>query len=302
MDVLQASVPMLALADPDPVAEDRDALVDKAIALIGAFPTLVAAWHRIRHGRDPVEPDDTLGHAANFLYMLTGEAPEESTAHDLDVCLILHADHTFNASTFACREVVSTRAHIYAGIAAGVGALSGSLHGGANARVMEMLLALEDVADVEAWVKGRLDAGERIMGLGHAVYKTEDPRSKFLRQMGRRLGEATGQRWFEISDRIETAALAEFARRGKTDLKPNVDFNSAPVYYMMGIPRDIMTPVFAISRVAGWSAHVIEEVFGEAQGKPALYRPQAEYVGEYCGLMGCEYPDVSQRDQTGDGR
>ena len=290
MDVLLASAAVLGMADPKPVAASNDEMLPKAMSLIARFPTLIAAWHRIRNGLEPLKPNAELGHAANFLYMLLGEEPDPATAKDLDVCLVLHADHTFNASTFASRQVVSTQAHIYSGVAAGVGALSGSLHGGANARVMEMLLSLKDEKDIEGWVKTRLAAGKKIMGLGHAVYKTEDPRSKYLKQMGRRLGEQTGSRWYEISSRIEKTALEEFARRGKTGIKPNVDFNSAPVYYMMGIPVDIMTPVFAMSRVAGWCAHIMEETFGLAQAKPALYRPKAEYVGEYCGLMGCEYP------------
>lgn len=176
-----------------------------------------------------------------------------------------------------------------------MGALSGSLHGGANARVMAMLLELENLGDIEGWVKARLDAGERIMALCHAVYRTDDPRAKYLRAMGRRLGATTGRPWFEISARIERAALAEFERRGKTGIRPNVDFHSAPVYYLMGIPPDLMTPVFAVSRVAGWSAHIIEEVFAEAQERPQLYRPRAEYVGDYCGLMGCEYSPLSDR-------
>ncbi len=295
MDVLQASVPLLAVADPAPEARTREEMADQALGLIARFPTLVAAWHRVRQGRTPVAPDPALDHAANFLYMLTGEAPDPATARDLDVCLTLHADHTFNASTFACRQVVSTRAHIYAGVAAGVGALSGSLHGGANARVMAMLLELEHEGDIEGWVTARLDAGERIMGLGHAVYRTEDPRARYLRTMGRRLGATTGGPWFDISARIERAALAEFERRGKTGIRPNVDFHSAPVYYLMGIPTDLMTPVFAVARIAGWSAHIIEEVMAEAQDKPALYRPKAEYVGDYCGLMGCEYSPLSER-------
>jgi 2-methylcitrate synthase len=295
MDVLQATVPMLAMNDPQPIAADRHEQAEKAMGLIARFPTLVAAWHRIRSGLEPLAPREDLEHAANFLYMLTGAEADPETAHDLDVCLTLHADHTFNASTFACRETVSTQAHIYAGVASGVGALSGSLHGGANARVMAMLLELENEPDVAGWVKGRLAAGKRIMGLGHAVYKTEDPRSKYLKDMGRRLGQKTGQRWFEISSLIEETALAEFAKKGKTEIKPNVDFNSAPVYYLMGIPTDLMTPLFAISRIAGWCSHIIEETFAEAQEKPALYRPKAEYVGDYCGLMGCEFTPVEER-------
>ena len=227
--------------------------------------------------------------------MLTGETPDPGTAKDFDICLILHADHTFNASTFACREVVSTRADIYAGVTAGIGALSGSLHGGANAEVMKMLLKLDKEPDLGAWVKAQLDAGDKIMGLGHAVYKTGDPRGVILKDIGKRLADKTGLPWFNLTNRLEDTALGEFAARGKSGIQPNVDFRSAAVYYMMGIPIDIMTPIFAISRVSGWTSHVIEEVFAEAQGKPALYRPKAEYVGEYCGLMGCEYTPAAKR-------
>jgi 2-methylcitrate synthase len=296
MDVLQACVPQLAMADPELAEESREANVRMAIRLIARMPVVVAAWHRIRNGLDPLASDPTLPHAANFLWLLHGKKPDEETATDLDVCLILHADHTFNASTFACREVVSTRAHMYAGIVAGIGALSGSLHGGANAEVMKMLVELQSEKDIPGWVKARLDQGDRIMGMGHAVYKTMDPRARFLKEMAVRIGKKTGQsRWHELSTRIETAGLEEFKKRGKTEIQPNVDFFSAPVYHMMGIPRDLMTPIFAISRVAGWCSHVIEEKFAEAQEKPALYRPQAEYVGQYCGLMGCEYSPADKR-------
>jgi len=296
MDVLQACVPVLAMADPELTEESREANVRMAIRLIARMPVVVAAWHRIRTGLEPLASDPTLPHAANFLWLLHGKKPDEATARDLDVCLTLHADHTFNASTFACREVVSTRAHMYAGIAAGVGALSGSLHGGANAEVMKMLMELEFEKDIRGWVRARLDKGERIMGMGHAVYKTIDPRARFLKDMAYRIGKKTGQsRWHELSTQIETAALEELRKRGKTEIQPNVDFFSAPVYHMMGISRDLMTPIFAISRTAGWCSHIIEEKFAEAQEKPALYRPQAEYVGQYCGLMGCEYPPLEER-------
>jgi citrate synthase len=227
---------------------------------------VVAAWHRIRRGLEPLPADDHLSHAANFLWQLNGTKPDEEIAHDLDVCLILHADHTFNASTFACREVASTRAHMYAAVAAGVGALSGSLHGGANAQVMKMLQGLAEEKDIAGWVKKQLDDGQRIMGMGHAVYKTTDPRSGFLKDIAQRLGK-----------------------------KPNVDFFSAPVYHIMGIPGDLMTPLFAVARISGWCAHIIEEAFAEAQGKPTLYRPKAEYVGNYCGLMGCAYEPLQAR-------
>ncbi len=296
MDVLQASVPLLATVDPDLTAETREANVNMAVRLISRLPIVVAAWHRIRQGLEPLSSDDSLSHAANFLWLLHGKKPNEEMAHHLDTCLVLHADHTFNASTFACREVASTKAHMYAAVAAGIGALSGSLHGGANAQVMRMLLELENEKDIPAWVKKRLDGGDRIMGMGHAVYKTMDPRAKYLKNMASRLGKKTGQeRWHQLSTEIEKHGIEAFEARGKTNIKPNVDFYSAPVYHMMGIPLDLMTPIFAISRIAGWCAHIIEEKFAEAQEKPALYRPQAEYVGQYCGLMGCEYEPVDAR-------
>ncbi len=298
MTVLQASVPLLAMDDAQGENIDRQLYINRSISLIARLPTLVAAWHRIRNGEAVLPPDDSLDHAGNFLWMLQGKKPDAATAHDLDVCLVLHADHTFNASTFAAREVVSTRASIFAGVAAGLGALSGSLHGGANAKVMEMLLTLEHEPDIEGWVEEQLRQGQVIMGMGHAIYKTGDPRAVYLKKMGQRLAEQTGGKWQEISQRIEDTALAIFAKKGKTTILPNVDFSSAPVYYLMGIPMDLMTPIFAMSRVAGWCAHIIEEQFADAQGKPALYRPQAQYVGEYCGLMGCEYAPMDKRKKT----
>jgi citrate synthase len=296
MDVLQAAIPILAMADPDLTSETREANVLKAIRLIARLPVVVAAWHRIRKGLEPLPADVHLSHAANFLWQLSGEKPDGETALDLDTCLVLHADHTFNASTFACREVISTQAHMYAGVAAGVGALSGNLHGGANAQVMKMLFELESERDIPGWVKRQLEHGQRIMGMGHAVYKTMDPRAKFLKDIASRLAKKLGQeRWPHLSSQIEKAALEEFEGRGQTTIKPNVDFYSAPVYHLMGIPTDLMTPIFAISRVAGWCAHVIEEKFAEAQEKPTLYRPKAEYIGHYCGLVGCTYEPIQGR-------
>ena len=296
MDILQASIPLLATDDPDLELETREANIAKAVRLIAHMPVLVAGWDRIRKGLEPIPHDNTLSHAGNFLWQLTGRQPDAETSRDLDTALLLHADHSFNASTFACREVVSTRAHMYAGVAAGVGALSGSLHGGANAQVMKMLLGLLNVEDIAGWVKTQLDSGQKIMGMGHAVYKTMDPRARFLKDICFKLGKKLGQEhWCRLSARIEESAVAEFEKRGKTTIKPNVDFYSASVYHMMGIPFDLMTPVFAIARVAGWTAHIIEEKFGDAQGKPALYRPSSGYVGHYCGKTGCTYTPVEQR-------
>jgi citrate synthase len=297
MDVLQAAIPMLAMVDPELEDDTRDANIRQAIRLLARLPGLVAGWHRIRQGLDPLPSDNTLSHGADFLWQLHGDLPDQAMARDLDTCLTLHADHTFNASTFACREVVSTRAHMYAGVTAGIGALSGSLHGGANTQVMAMLYELELEQDIPAWVKRQIESGKRIMGMGHAVYKTMDPRARFLKAMGSRLAKTTGQeRLHDLSTQIEEASIAAFKERGKTTLQPNVDFYSAPVYHMMGIPGDLMTPVFAMARVPGWSAHIIEEKFAEAQEKPALYRPKAEYVGQYCGLMGCTFEPMDGRE------
>jgi citrate synthase len=296
MDVLQASIPLLGTADPDLGIETREANVRKAIRLIARVAEVVASWQRIRNGLEPLPSDDGLSHAGNFLWQLTGKKPDKEMERDLDTALVLHADHSFNASTFACREVVSTQAHIYAGVAAGVGALSGSLHGGANAKVMKMLLELRDEKDIPGWVRHQLDSGKKIMGMGHAVYKTTDPRAKFLKEMGQRLGKLLGQeQWSRLSGEIEETAVAELEKRGKTTIKPNVDFYSAPVYHLMGIPGDLMTPIFAVARIAGWTAHIIEEKFAEAQEKPALYRPSSDYVGNYCGKTGCLYEPVESR-------
>ncbi len=296
MDVLQSVIPLLAINDPETGDETREANVRRAVRLIGKLPVLVAAWHRIRQGLVPMAADSSLSHAANFLWQLHGVKPSEQMARVLDICLVLHADHTFNASTFSCRQVVSTRAHMYAGVSAGIGALSGSLHGGANAQVMNMLLSLQEVTDVSGWVKKQLDSGQRIMGIGHAVYKTMDPRARFLKEMAVDLAQETGQEELvALSLEVERAALAELEKRGKAELKPNVDFYSASVYHLLGIPMDLMTPIFAISRIAGWTAHIIEEKTGEAQVKPALYRPKAEYTGQYCGLMGCRFEPLAQR-------
>ena len=300
MDVLQACVPMLGIADPDIYDDSKEANYRKAVRLIARVPALIAAWHRIRNREKPLPPDSALCHAGNFLWQLTGKKPDKEIARDLDVCLILHADHTFNASTFACREVVSTRAHMYAGVSAGVGALSGSLHGGANARVMKMLLQviseLKSADAIGAWVKNRIENGRIIMGMGHAVYKTVDPRAKILKEMSRRLAKKTGHEiWYEFLTRIEEEGHKEFMALNKSSIRTNVDFYSGSVYACMGIPIDIMPPVFAISRIAGWCAHIIEEKFAEAQDKPALYRPEAEYVGHYCGALGCTYEPAADR-------
>jgi citrate synthase len=299
MDVLQGGVPWLADDEPDLADNSKEAVRRQSERLTAQLPTLVAAWHRLRSGEEVLGPRTDLGHAANFLYMLNGKEPGEETAHLFDVCLLLHADHTFNASTFAAREVASTHAHLYAAVTAAVGALSGELHGGANTRVMQMLLQIGSVEKAEEYVKSRLDAGEKIMGMGHAVYKTMDPRAAILKDMALGMrGKVREGNWLEISERVREITQREFQARRDATIDPNVDFYSGPVYYQMGIDPDLFTPVFALGRIAGWCAHVIEEKFAEAQEKPALYRPKAEYVGDYCGPQGCVFTPIGQRESA----
>lgn len=294
MDMLQAFVSALA-GYYDEEFSNKDASYDKAINLIAKVPTIVASWHRIRNGLEPVEPDSSLSHAANFLYMMFGEKPDPEVEKIFDVCLILHADHTFNASTFTARQVASTRAHMYSASSAAIGALSGELHGGANTEVMKMLLEIAELDKVEGWIKEKMKNGDRIMGMGHAVYKTYDPRAQVLKELSRKLAEKTKDPWFDITEKIETTTISEMKSQKGRDIYPNVDLYSASLYYMLKIPMDLNTPIFAISRVVGWAAHIIEEKFAEAAPKPALYRPKATYVGKYCGPQGCEYQTLDLR-------
>jgi citrate synthase len=296
MDVLQAVVPMLAHHDPEVNEHARENALSIAVKLIAKFPTIVAAWDRIRNGKAPVDPDLTLGHAANFLYMLTGEVPDEDLAGFFDTALVLHAEHSFNASTFAAREVASTKAHMYAAVTAAIGSLSGALHGGANTRVMHMLLDIGTADKVEAYVQNILDTGGVIMGLGHAVYQTDDPRAHILAPMSKTLGERTGDTtWYDLSRKLEAVGKKTFRDKKGKDIYVNVDFYSASLYYYMGIATDLFTPIFAISRISGWTAHVIEEQFGGASAKPALYRPESDYIGDYCGPDECAFVPVEDR-------
>ena len=298
MDVLEGAIPILAAYDPQLHDESKSANLKKAIRLIAKFPNIVAAWDRIRKGKEPIYPLSNLTHAGNFLYMLSGSFPLSETARDFDICLILHAEHSFNASTFAGREVASTHAHLYASIGAALGALSGELHGGANSEVMRMLMEIGEVDRVKSWVSEKLQRGGKIMGMGHAVYHTEDPRATILREICSRLADRTGDRkWIEMTKTIEAATKEEFRKLKGKEIYPNVDFYSASVYHMMGIPMDLFTPVFAISRVSGWAAHIIEEKFAEAQPKPELYRPDADYVGTYCGPEACPYIPIKERSR-----
>ncbi len=297
MDVLQSCISELADYDLNIEDNSKEAHIRRAITLIAKIPAIVAAWNRVRSGKHVVDPLEEGSHAMNFLYMMRGVEPSPEEAKVMDICLILHAEHSFNASTFAAREIASTRAHMYACISGAVGALSGELHGGANVQVMKMLLEIGDPVNVERWVSNRLASGGRIMGMGHAVYRTTDPRADVLARLSARISREKNNKWYEITKRVEDATQDWMKRNKGQVIYPNVDLYSASLYYSMGIPMDLNTPIFAVSRIAGWSAHVIEEKFAEAAPKPALYRPKAVYVGKYCGPMGCEYTPISSRQE-----
>jgi len=296
MVMLQAFVVALAGYYDDQGTTEEEINYQSAINLIAKIPTIVASWERVRTGKDIVDPDPRLSHAGNFLNMLVGEKPDQETERIFDICLMLHADHTFNASTFAAREVASTGAHMYSAVSAAIGALSGPLHGGANYEVMKMLLEIKTVDNTESWVKESLAKSEKIMGMGHAVYKTYDPRAQVLKELSKKLARKTGQPWYDITEKVEEVTIREMKRRKGIDIYPNVDLYSASLYYMLKIPPDLNTPIFAISRIAGWASHVIEEKFARAAPKPVLYRPKANYVGKYCGPQGCEYKPFNLRE------
>lgn len=269
MDRLRTVVSALAMFDEESRDLSREASIRVATRLTARFPTIVAAIDRARNGLDPVEPKHDLNIAANFLYMIRGEMPDEFDAHVLDVALILQADHELNASTFTARVVAGTLADMYSAVTAAIGALSGPLHGGANTAIMRILLEIDSVDRVEDYVKDALSKKKKIMGFGHAVYKTEDPRATHLRRFSKEMGERKGNtKWYDI-----TAKLEAIMKREK-GLLPNVDAYSASTYYMMGIPLDLYTPIFAISRISGWTAHILEQY---ADNK--LIRPRAEYIG-----------------------
>jgi citrate synthase len=271
MDALRTLTSALAHYDPDAHDNSSRASARKAVRLTGQLASLVATWGRLQQGGNPVAPDPAMGHAANFLYMLTGQRPSPTAVRAMDIALTLHADHELNASTFAARVAAATLTDVHSAVVAGIGTLKGPLHGGANAEVMKMLLELGDAAPerVDAYVRGRLARKEKISGFGHRVYRTEDPRATHLRRMSKELGERAGDtKWFEMSERIEAIV------RGEKKLYPNVDFYSASTYYTMGIAIDLYTPIFAVSRIAGWTAHVLEQYANNR-----LIRPRAEYVG-----------------------
>jgi len=274
MDVLRTAVSAVSFYDPQEKSNDHTANVDKAIRLTSQIALIVSAYDRIRKGQPVVEPDRSLSHAANFLLMLNGKNPSMTAERALDIALILHADHELNASTFAARVTAATLSDMHSAITSAIGALKGPLHGGANEAVFHILEAIDTSgADPVEYVKGMLAQKKKIPGFGHRVYHTEDPRATHLRRMSRELGNSSGEgKWFEISRKIE-----EFVKADKK-LNANVDFYSASTYHTLGIDVDLFTPIFAVSRISGWTAHVIEQLDDNR-----LIRPRAEY-------MGPEYP------------
>jgi citrate synthase len=270
MATLRTAVSVAGQLDPEADDNSRDADLRKAGRLLAVMPTVVAAFDRLRRGIEPVEPDPDLDHAANFLYMLHGDRPSETAARALDTSLLLYLEHGLNASTFTARVVASTLSDLHSAVTAAISALKGSLHGGANAKAMEMLLEIGEPDEVDGYVDRALAEKRKLMGFGHRVYRTEDPRATHLRRMSEALSRDAGKdRWFELSRRVEESMLE---RKG---LHCNVDFHCATVYYSLGLPIDLYTPLFAIGRLGGWAAHVMEQ-----HANNRLIRPRAEYTGE----------------------
>src|ERR1700735_4871875 len=270
MDVLRTAVSALSFYDPEEKNNDRKANMDKAIRLTSQIAMIVAAYDRIRKGQPVVEPDRQLSHAANFLLMLNGKHPSATAERALDIALILHADHELNASTFAARVTAATLSDMHSAITSAIGALKGPLHGGANEAVFRILQTIDrEKADPIEYVRNMLAQKQKVPGFGHRVYHTEDPRATHLRAMSRDLGQSSGQpQWYDMSEKIE-----QFIKADKK-LNANVDFYSASTYHTLGIDEDLFTPIFAVSRISGWAAHVIEQLDDNR-----LIRPRAEYLG-----------------------
>ncbi|HEY9231091.1 MAG TPA: citrate synthase [Blastocatellia bacterium] len=281
MDMLRTVVSALALYDEEAGDRSGAANLRKAIRLTARFPIIVTTFQRLRNGSEPVTPRPDLSIAGNFLYTLNGAEPDDVATRTMDVAFVLHADHELNASTFAARVTAATLSDMYSAIVSAIGTLKGPLHGGANEGVIKNLLEIGSVEKVEDWVLNAFANKQKIMGFGHRVYRTEDPRATHLREMSRRLGERTGEsKWYDMSRKME-----EVVKREKR-LNANVDFYSASTYYALGIPTDLFTPIFACSRISGWTAHVLEQYANNR-----LIRPRAEYVGP----RDLKYTPIDQR-------
>jgi citrate synthase len=281
MDALRTAVSALGFYDECARDLSREGALRTATRLTAQLPVVVATFARLREGKEPVEADPSLGIASNFLYMLKGERPADREARIFDTCLILHADHELNASTFTSRVIAGTLADMYGAVTGAIAALSGPLHGGANTNVMKMLLEIGSPERAGEWLKDALARKKKIMGFGHRVYKTEDPRSVWLRRFSKEIGEERGEtRWFETLERLRSLMFAE------KRLYPNVDYYSGSVYHMMGIELDLFTPIFAVSRISGWTGHILEQYANNR-----LIRPRAEYVGP----RGVKYVPIEER-------
>jgi 2-methylcitrate synthase len=281
MEILRTGVSALSAFDPDAADNSREGTLRKAMRLTAQMPTLVAAWERIRRGKAPVAPNARLNLAANFLYMLSGKKPSPLAAKTFDVALILHADHEFNASTFAARVTAGTLSDLHSAIVSGIGTLKGPLHGGANEQVMRMVEEMKDPSRAEAWIKKVLANRGRVMGFGHRVYRVADPRAKHLRRLASELGEQIGNTSY-----VKILDIVAGVMSSDKHMFPNVDLYSGAAYAAMGIPTDQFTPIFALSRVSGWAAHVLEQ-----HGNNRLIRPRAEYAGPTDG----KYVPLSER-------
>ena len=275
MAALRTAVSFLGLQDPEADDNSDEANRRKAIRMTARIPTIIAAFDRVRKGLDPVAPRAGLSTAANFLYMLTGEEADELRVRTFDAGLVLHAEHGMNASTFSARVTAATQSDIYSAVVSAIGTLKGPLHGGANMRVMKMLAEIDESGkDPAEWVHEALQRGDRVMGFGHRVYKATDPRATVLRELADAIMQGKGDtRWLDLSDRVREAMRREMDERGKK-IYPNVDFFSASVYTTLGIEMDLFTPIFAMSRVTGWTAHLLEQYANNR-----LIRPKAEYIG-----------------------
>lgn len=269
MTALRTAVSMLGLYDEKAEDMSEEANYMKAIKLQAKMSTLVTAFARVRKGQEPIAPKNDLSFAANFLYMLNGELPEAIEEEAFNKALVLHADHELNASTFTARVCVATLSDVYSGVVAAIGALKGPLHGGANEQVMKMLMEIDSVENVDTYINEKLDNKEKIMGFGHRVYRQGDPRAKHLREMSKKLTKIRGEeKWYEMSIKIDDIVS------GQKNLPPNVDFYSASVYHSLNVDHDLFTPIFAVSRVSGWLAHILEQYSNNR-----LIRPRAEYIG-----------------------
>jgi len=286
MDALRTAISALGMYDPEPAMEGDAPRIDKAVRILAMAPTITAAFDRLRNRKEPVSPRQGLGHAANFLYMLSGEIPDANDARAMDVAMILHAEHEMNASTFACTVTASTLADMYSIILSGIGTLRGPLHGGANEAALRTVMEVGEPSKAEDYVVQALAEKKRIMGFGHRVYKTWDPRYVILKKLASDLAEKKGQtKLFSTAQAIEESALKHLAG---SPIFPNVDSYSGLVFHMLGIPIDLFTPVFAMSRIAGWTAHAIEYL-----QENRLIRPKALYVGQ----AGSPYIPIHERKQ-----